>query len=387
MGQVLLVVKIPAEDGEGDAGPLCDVLRGGRLVSLLPEQLPGCVHDLLPLGGLVLRALSRAAEEEPVAQRIPLVDDPVVHAGDVGAPGDSRDDALSASHIHLLQDLSGKEGAGDALVDKLPADLHLSLCVQGGKLCRGPGSAGGAVRLGIAEDDAVLHVRAGRFCLPVELHQVHRRDVEVGVADLHGVVDLLPDLHAKVRDLLDVADLQGEADGVRVDEGKEGPAKRDVAGDPAIAWDLDLEVFLIEKGGDVHNARFHGVTVLHLHPGTDDPGGGIQDNCGIGLCDRHHVGLNQHGGCADAAVAAHVQATAAVEKDDAGIGLPVHGLRQHRPEHVPVPAGLEHQRAAQFIVVLHQVLLLVHHGLSGQVRKAVIDDPRRLALGVTVDGL
>ena len=63
-------------------------------------------------------------------------------------------------------------------------------------------------------------------------------------------------------------------------------------------------------------------------------------------------------------MAAHIEAAAAVHKYNAVIRLFVYRLREQSAKHVPVPPGLQHQRCAQEIIMIHQIFFLVHHGFA-----------------------
>ena len=93
---------MPEECILGDMGPGEDVLQAGFLVALDPEQRPCRVNDLLPLAAD--RLLCLLPQQEAVPQGIPVVQHPLVVAGDVGAAGDAGNDGFPACDVDFRRD-------------------------------------------------------------------------------------------------------------------------------------------------------------------------------------------------------------------------------------------------------------------------------------------
>ncbi len=103
------------------------------------------------------------------------------------------------------------------------------------------------------------------------------------------------------------------------------------------------------------------------------------------LGDLDHAGLDQHGGDADGAVAAHRQAAGHLDEDHAPVAVRPGRRLQDRAAHRGVAARLVHQQRAQVVHLGHEVLPPLGHGGAGDDADAAGDDPGRHALGVGVD--
>ncbi len=242
MFQILFPGKILVKFFFLHTGSGCNIRHLGVGITLFLKQIPGCLHQHLP-DILLLAALS--SQKKAVAKRVCLVQDPLIQTGDPGTAGDLGNDTDAAGDLHLLHGHAPEQGTGNALIDKLFLQSDLSLGIEGGQLGTGAGTARGTVCLCVTKDDAVFHIGLRVIGMGVKLHQIHGGNIQIGMFDLHGPIDLLPDLHAKGCDLLDIFDLQRQTDLFRIYQGKEGTAEGNVIVDGSLSGDFQLQISFI----------------------------------------------------------------------------------------------------------------------------------------------
>jgi len=68
----------------------------------------------------------------------------------------------------------------------------------------------------------------------------------------------------------------------------------------------------------------------------------------------------------DGIVAAHIQVSAGIHKDDAVIGFVMNGFANKRAEHVLMTSCFKHYRFPQIVLVFFQVDFLFSHCLTGE---------------------
>ncbi|MGY3334726.1 hypothetical protein ACVW0K_000825 [Streptomyces filamentosus] len=180
------------------------------------------------------------------------------------------------------------------------------------------------------------------------------------------------------------AAVEGEAEGVEFHEGVEVAAVGEVVGDGAEAGDLGLEVESDGEGGDVGEGDGAGGAVLDADVGGDEAGRGVEADGGDRFDDRDHAGLDEDGGDADGAVAAHREQAGDLDEEDSVVGVgPGRGL-EDRAAHGGVAARLVHEQGAQGVAVLDEVEALLGHGGAGDHPHSAGDHPGGHALGVGV---
>ena len=116
------------------------------------------------------------------------------------------------------------------------------------------------------------------------------------------------------------------------------------------------------------------------------PAGRVEAHDRLGLAHLDHAGLDEDGGHADGAVAAHRQAAGDLDEEHAPVGVVARRRLQDRSRHRRVPARLAHQQQAQVVALGLEAQLALEHRRAGQRPDPAGDDPRRHALGVRVDG-
>ena len=108
-----------------------------------------------------------------------------------------------------------------------------------------------------------------------------------------------------------------------------------------------------------------GVTVADGDRGDDETGRRVEADLGDRLGDRHHAGLDEHGGDADRPVAAHRQAAAHLDEEHAPVGVGSRRRLQDRPTHRAVAAGLVHQQRPEIVELRHQRVPPFGHRVAG----------------------
>ena len=100
---------------------------------------------------------------------------------------------------------------------------------------------------------------------------------------------------------------------------------------------------------------------------------------------RHQPVLDRHGDGADRAVAAHRQAAAHLDEQDADVAVGAGRRIEHRARHHVVAARLEHQRLADPVVVGEEIEPPLAHGGALEQGRAARHQPHRIAAGVAVE--
>ena len=173
---------------------------------------------------------------------------------------------------------------------------------------------------------------------------------------------------------------------ILVHDAEEAAAEGDIHLHIADLRHLDHDVLLIEERRDVAEADLDGAAVLDLHMDVDGARGRLERDVGVGLGHGDHAQLHKRRGDADRAVAAHVQTPFAVDKQHPVVTGGIRRLGDDRAEHIGVAARLKHHSPAQVVIVLHEVVLLLHHGLALEHRQAADDDTGGLTHRVGIHG-
>ena len=100
---------------------------------------------------------------------------------------------------------------------------------------------------------------------------------------------------------------------------------------------------------------------------------------------RHQPVLDRHGDGADRAVAAHRQAAADLDEQDADVAIGARRRIEDRARHHVVAARLEHQRLADPVVVGEEIEPPLAHGRALEQRPAARHQPHRIAAGMAVE--
>ena len=171
---------------------------------------------------------------------------------------------------------------------------------------------------------------------------------------------------------------------LRLEDGVEVAAIGDVEHQLAHARHVDRDLARRQIGGDIGDA--HAV-----------------DEAAVLLVARHHPAgrrieieharrrrrdqpvLDRHGDGADGAVAAHRQAAAHLDEQDADVAVGAGRRIEHRARHHVVAARLEHQRLADPVVVREEIEPPLAHGGALEQRRAARHQPHRIAAGMAVE--
>lgn len=95
--------------------------------------------------------------------------------------------------------------------------------------------------------------------------------------------------------------------------------------------------------------------------------------------------LHRHGHRADGSVAAHWQATAGLDEQNADIAIGPGRRIKDRARHDVMAAGLEHQRLADPVVPREEIEPALAHGRALEQWRATRHQPHRIAAGVAIE--
>ncbi|GHI25840.1 hypothetical protein Shyd_72110 [Streptomyces hydrogenans] len=332
-----------AAGADGGGAPLGDGVAGGgrQAVGDDPEGFAGgvVVGDADPVrsGDVpVFGAHSRnpAGKGSVGSRRYWAV--PVIQA----RPVDGRDDGGPAPDGGLGDQSPGELGPDEGLVDEVGVQGELSAGVQLGHPGAGAGAARGAVEPAGVDGHGVPGA-GGVGAGGGEVDVLDARDGRVLGVDGPVVarVDRVHDREPRGDQFLLVGAVEGEAEGVEFDEGVEVAAVGEVVGDGAEAGDLGLEVESDAEGGDVGEGDGAGGAVLDADVDGDEAGRGVEADGGDRFGHRDHAGLDEDGGDADGAVAAHREQAGDLDEEDSVVGVGTGGGLEDGTAHAAWPRG------------------------------------------------
>ena len=196
------------------------------------------------------------------------------------------------------------------------------------------------------------------------------------------------DSHADAPQLAEVFGPERHAGGFGVHDRIESAAERHIGPNLARA-EPDGHRGLQDEGWNVdeaHSLDSRSIAVTpYVGARADLPCRRIEHD-GVAVAGDDQPAFDRHRHDSDDAVAAHRAVALVVHEEHARVRVRMFRLGQQRAVHVRVAAGLQHQRGSQVVAVGPHPLTPLEHRPALHARKAVHDEPERLASGVRVDG-
>ena len=202
--------------------------------------------------------------------------------------------------------------------------------------------------------------------------------------DFDGFVQPLPQDRAEPEDVAGGQGVEAAVVGLRFDDGVEVAAVGDVHHQLAETRAVDAHLGEREIARDVRQAHALDEAAPALVVGDHEARGGVEAQPAL-LTRAHQALLEREGHRADRAVAAHRQAAAHLDVQDAGVAVRAAGRVEDRAGHDVVAARLEHQRGADPVVARPEILAARAHRGALQQRPAARHQAHRVAAGVAVD--
>jgi hypothetical protein len=204
-----------------------------------------------------------------------------------------------------------------------------------------------------------MHVVAG---LVQPLAQDRRPALDVGRADVGEVAIVLLRLDDRI-EIAAIGDVDHQRSQIRA---------------------LDLDLGGVEVGGDVADSHRVDIGPVTGIGRRHHPGRRVELQRPL-LARADQPALQRHRHRADGAVAAHRQAAAGFDEDDAGVAIVASRGVEDAARHHVVAARLEHEPRADPVIVAHETLPPLAGIGGGQHRPAASDHPDRVAAGMGVD--
>uniref|UniRef100_A0A0N5A080 LigA n=1 Tax=Parastrongyloides trichosuri TaxID=131310 RepID=A0A0N5A080_PARTI len=340
---------------DGSARPARSRLRGSCRAPPPSGGRTGCglQAEMRPCGSSSRKGWADDLEARP--EGILAVHPDGVEAGGDGRTLDRGHDRLVVAHRGLGFDAADEPAADVAFVDEGVADLQPPLGVQMSQPRRGAGAAGAAVDGLVAIEDGVAAVGALTLGLVGPQHVAD--PVDRGFVRVHRVEGRPhPFAHqtAQFDDAAGAQIVQARVGALRLDDGVVVAAVGHVDAQRAEARHVDLDAFRRQIGGDIADAHRGHLVALSL---IGDVQNARRD---LDLQPARRARPDQavfqpEGDHADRPVAAHGQAAAGLDEQDARVCIRQGRRIQEAAAHHVVAARLETQGGADPVVTAQEV--------------------------------
>lgn len=334
---------------------------------------------------------SGSSQDKACGEGVGRVEQEGVLTGDVGGTRDFGNDGGAATDFGGAGDTSG-EGRADETVDGDGfIEGEFPTGVMDGEATADAGSGGRTVNFTFGKDADIAAVDVGLVQHLDENGAVEEVEVgvAVGMADGIGGHDGAFDAHAdvdKFRLVAIIDDEVGEGRLINIDIGIERATEGDVTGDVTEAGDINLEVGGEDEGRHVEEGDMLDLPVDEMGGGGNTTGGGVDAQGGAGGEGGKEADLQRDFDEGDDAMTAHGAEAFVVEEEHAEIAIEGDGRGEDRAVHIGVTARLEHEQAAEVVVVGAGVVTFFEDGGTGKFGKAAGDDAQGFTAGVGVDG-
>ncbi len=250
-----------------------------------------------------------------------------------------------------------------------------------------PRAGGGTVHLTVGEhahvaaDASVVHsIGEDR---PVEEGEV----IGIGVMQRKGLLGRLSGRPGCCDEVLYRALPHRKPEVGGIGKGVERAAVADVDRHISVTRDVDSLIEVGREGRDAGEAGGARLTVTNIDGDLDEAGGHLQPEPGLGLLRGNEPAVHGPAGYGNRGVPAHRRIALVVSEEHANRSIRVVGLDGNDAVHVRMPARLEHQHAAQLVVIPEGLAALVEDRATAEIGVPLDHDPHRLATGVHLDGL
>ena len=173
-----------------------------------------------------------------------------------------------------------------------------------------------------------------------------------------------------------------ETDRIRTDVRVIRASEGEVVPDLPEVLDVDELVEPCDERGHVEERDGLDAMVAQRGRAGDRPGGSVDRDRGLGLDRRKHPHVEDHFGQSDYPVPADRGEPVVVEEQPRDVRPWAHWWAEPSSVHVGVPAGLEHQLAAEMIEIGLRICTSLDHRLARYLGQAGDNDPEGLASGM-----
>jgi hypothetical protein len=323
----------------------------------------------------------------PESEGIARVDEDRVVAVHPRPAGEARPDSGAVANDGLALHPPLEQAADDAFMDEVISHPKVALSGQLRHAGGGAGAAWRAVDRLVAIEDGVaaMGARVPRCAGPLDVAHAADRCI-LGMHDLDRIAHQLADDRAEAQDIARRQRFQTAKVLLGVDDGVEVPAIGDIHGKLAEPRHVDHNAFRREVRGHVMNA--HAIHEAALPPvfGDHPARRGIERERSFDA-RRDETIFQRHRHRPDRAMTAHGQGARDLDEEDTDIAVVAGRRVEDGAAHHVVAARLEHQGAANPVVIGDEVLAPLAHRGAPQQRAAARDQPHGIAAGMAVDAL